>query len=883
MKPKSSSPPRLFHRFFRWYCKPSLLDHIEGDLIELYNNNLASTNRRTANIKFIKEVILLFRPGIIKTPKRPKHLIKYAMINSHFKIGWRKLLRNKGYSAINIGGLALGMTVAMLIGLWIFDELSYNKYHKNYEQIVQAWAGEVHPDTKEISGMNIIEYPLARVLRENYPQYFKEVAMSAWQEAFTLSIDNKKFIKYGLAIEKDAPSIFSFNMIKGNYADFGKQNAIFISRSTAVSLFGNDDPINKFITIGSMNAEVTGVYEDLPRNSRFAGTELFITWSLWLSVNNWAKTLENSWANRSFLTYALLQPGVSVEKANAVVKDLYNKNIPPDLLATVAKKKPFLQLIPMNTWHLYSEFKNGKPATGRITFVWLFGTVGAFVLLLACINFINLSTAQSEKRAREVGVRKTIGSGRRQLISQFLSESFLVVIFGFVLSVGLLLLVQNLFNQLAGKEMPLPFNQPLFWIIMVGFIIITGLMAGLYPAFYLSSFKPVKVLKGVLSPGRFASMPRKILVVVQFAVSVILIIGTLIVYKQIEFARDRPVGFTRQSLLSANMSDPNYQNKKKVIETQLMNTGMVAAIGNSTGPLTAIWNNTGGYDWPGKDPAADSKFAGCGVSEGFGKAVGWQIVSGRDFSPMFATDSSESIIINEAAARYMHLKDPIGIKLTDLDNTGKVKWTKSIIGVAKDLVMESPYDPVRPTLYSYSRHGNILHLKLNPLVSASVAIPKIKAVVESVLPTAIFDYKFIDEEYARKFSQEVRIGKLSGVFAVIAIFISCLGLFGLASFVAEQRTKEIGIRKVMGASVSYLWQLLSKDFVVLVVISCFIAMPIGYYMLNNWLQQYNYRTNLPWWIFALTCLAAIVITLITVSFQSIRAAKMNPVKSLRSQ
>lgn len=286
MKTKPPAPPRLFHRFFRWYCKPSLMEHIEGDLIELYNHRIQAVNKRTADIKFIIDVLLLFRPGIIRTPKRPKHIIKYAMINNHFKIGWRKLLRHKGYSAINIGGLALGMTVALLIGLWVFDELSFNKYHKNYDRIVQAWAGEVNPDSKEISGMNIIEYPLARILREKYPQYFKEVAMASWEGDYTLTIGDKKVNKYGLAIEKDAPSIFSLRMLKGNYADFSKQNAIFISSSTAKSLFGNEDPINKFITIGTMNAEVTGVYDDIPQNTRYGRMELFITWSLWLTAND---------------------------------------------------------------------------------------------------------------------------------------------------------------------------------------------------------------------------------------------------------------------------------------------------------------------------------------------------------------------------------------------------------------------------------------------------------------------------------------------------------------------------------------------------------------------------------------------------------------------
>jgi putative ABC transport system permease protein len=448
----------------------------------------------------------------------------------------------------------------------------------------------------------------------------------------------------------------------------------------------------------------------------------------------------------------------------------------------------------------------------------------------------------------------------------------------------LLIVLKNWFNELADKDIALPFGNPLFWAFAIVFILLTGLFSGLYPAFYLSSFQPVKVLKGVTRSGRLALLPRKALVVIQFTVSVVLIIGTLIIYKQVQYSRDRPIGWKGESLIIVSMNDPDYKKKLDVLSTELSNSGVVTAMAMASSPVTAIWNTTNGYDWTGKDPALDAEFAICNVTPGYGKTVAWQVVQGRDFSKDLPTDTINSIIINEAAVRYMGLKNPVGQQLIDLDQFGKLKWSKTIIGVVKDMVMESPYEPVRQTLYYFNKNAySRLHIRINPAVSARVALPKIEAAVKKAVPTALFDYKFADEEYARKFEQEERIGKLSSVFSILAIFISCLGIFGLASFVAAQRTREIGIRKVLGASVASVWQMLSKDFVVLVIISCLIATPIGYYLMSNWLEKFEYRTGMPWWIFLLTFALAVLITILTVSYQAIRVAMMNPVKSLRAE
>ncbi|HEY9487057.1 MAG TPA: ABC transporter permease, partial [Chryseosolibacter sp.] len=436
------------------------------------------------------------------------------MFKSYLTIGWRNLLSDTGYSSINISGLAIGMTVAMFIGLWIQDEVSFNKYHKNHDSIAQVWSGGTDPLTGEILGGYALQFPVGATLKNNYPQYFKHVLMAWWISKNTISSAEEKFSKEGVFIDPDALEMLSLKMLKGSYRSLEKQNSIVISRSMAEAIFAKEDPINKVLRIDNrMDVEVTGVFEDIPRNNTFGQVQFFSTWSLWLASNDWVRNAVADWDNRMTNTYVQLQSNTTFEEANAAIHDLLYKSVPKDFFATIEKYKPFVQVVPMNTWHLYSEFENGQPAGGRIIFVWLFGIVGAFVLLLACINFINLSTARSEKRAKEVGIRKTIGSARHQLIVQFMSESFMLVVIAFGLSVLLLASLLPMFNTVAGKDIAMPFAIPAFWFLGVAFIVFTGFMAGIYPAFYLSSFQPVTVLKGVFRFGRSAALPRKILVV----------------------------------------------------------------------------------------------------------------------------------------------------------------------------------------------------------------------------------------------------------------------------------------------------------------------------------------------------------------------------------
>ncbi|WP_254560739.1 ABC transporter permease [Dyadobacter diqingensis] len=794
------------------------------------------------------------------------------MIHNYFKIAFRNLAKNKGYGFINITGLAMGMAVAMLIGLWIYDEISYDSYHKNHGRIAQIMQHQTY--NGQIGTQTAVPYPIGEELRRNYGSDFKHVIMSSWSNRHVLAYGDKKFAKNGPYMEPDAPEMLTLKMIKGSASGLKDPYSVLLSESVAKAFFGEADPIDQIMKIDNkFNVKVTGVYEDLPYNSSFRDMQFMAPWSLMEIASPWLKTNDDPWRANSYQTFVQLHDNADIDKVSAKIRDIKVKNIHKEQL----KYKPEVFLNAMADWHLYSEFKEGKRIGGQIEFIWLFGIIGTFVLLLACINFMNLSTARSEKRAKEVGIRKAIGSVRNQLIAQFFSESFIVVAMAFVVALVLVLLMLPQFNEVADKKLTILWSNPLFWLASIGFSVFTAVVAGSYPALYLSSFQPVKVLKGTFKAGRFAAIPRKALVVVQFTVSIILIIGTTVVFRQIQFAKNRPVGYDRNGLVVLNMTTPDIHNHFEAVRDELKKSGAIAEIAESGSPTTGTWSSTSGFAWKGKDPSLSVDFHFNEVSHGYGKTVGWQFVDGRDFSKDFASDSA-GLVVNESAVKFMGLKNPVGEMLT---------WNGTplqIIGVVKDMIVESPYAPIRPLFYSMATgDGGVVNVKIDPQANAADALAKIENVFKKYDSASPFEYKFVDEEYAQKFFNEERIGKLTTFFSILAVLISCLGIFGLASFTAEQRTKEIGVRKVLGASVANLWQMLSRDFVILVIISCVIAAPVAFYFLNGWLQKYEYRTEVSWWIFVLASLGALIITLMTVSYQAIRAALLDPVKSLRSE
>ena len=798
------------------------------------------------------------------------------MFKNYLTIAWRNLAKNKFSASINIGGLAVGMAVAMLIGFWIWDEISFNKDFANYDRIasvmknqsinnqIETWQGEA--------------YPLGDELRNYYGSEFKHVIMSAWTSGRILSSGEKHLKISGNYMEPGVTDMLSLDMILGSRQGLKDPASVLLSESAARDLFGDADPMGKPIKIDNkLNVVVTGVYKDLPGNSSFSDLHYIAPWQLLVSAEHYDTRFNNPWGASWFQTFVQIADHADMKQVSAKIREAELKQIQQN---EDVRFKPLLFLQPMSRWHLYAEFKNGVNTGGAIQYVWLFGIIGVFVLLLACINFMNLSTARSEKRAKEVSIRKSVGSLRSQLISQFYIESGLIALMAFFLSLLMVQLLMPFFNDLSGKNMRVMWNKPLFWILGLGFSLVTGLIAGSYPALYLSSFNPVKVLKGGFRVGRNAALPRKMLVIVQFVVSVILIVGTLVVFQQIQYAKNRPVGYSRDGLVIVPLQTEEVSNHYEAVRNELIKTGVVSHVSESESSITGIYVGNSGFVWKGKDPALQEEFTSMSIGPDFGKTVGWQIIEGRDFIPSNLNDSS-GFVVNEAAVKYMGLKNPIG---------ETIKWKGNgdyhIIGVVKNMVTSSPYNEAKQTFFCWIPrwgHMNNVNIRLNPKISMHDALAKISVIFKKFDPDSPFIYEFADEEYAKKFRNEERIGQLAFSFASLAIFISCLGLFGMASFMAEKRIKEIGIRKVLGASVFNLWRLLSKEFVVLVIISFLISIPLSWYLMHQWLQDFEYRADITSWIFLGTALGTIGITLLTVSYQSIKAAVTNPVQSLRTE
>jgi putative ABC transport system permease protein len=792
-----------------------------------------------------------------------------AMLSSYVNIARRNLLKNRFSSFINIGGLAAGMAVAILIGLWIYDETSYNKNFDNYDRLGKLYQFVKFNKGAKVS-FDVMPIPLAAELKNKYPD-FQAISLSSGDRTEVLATGDKKLTDKGAYVEPVFTDMFSLPMIKGTRTGLTNPNSILLSQSLAKALFGDRDPMGQQLRIADQaSVQVTGIYKDFPDNSNFEACHWLAPWQFWEHIDSNVASDQPAWDNNSYNIYAQLKPGASFAAVSAKIKEtrMLKDNPPP--------YHPEFFVFPMSRWHLYGEFKDGVNTGGLIQFAWLFAVIGVFVLLLACINFMNLSTARSERRAREVGIRKTMGSLRTQLITQFLTESVLVALVAFAGAIALTSLALPLFNELAGKKMIVPWGTPRFWLIGAGFSVLTGLVAGSYPALYLSSFRPVKVLKGAFKAGRLASMPRKVLVVLQFTVSVSLIIGTLVVLRQIQYAKKRSVGYDRDKLLEVRINTPELTKHLDALETALLSNGAVADVSASSGSITEQPGGTTNVSWLGKPKTQRTLVVSNVVTPDYGKTIGWTITRGRDFSHDFGNDSA-AVIINEAMLPVIGYKQPLS-QLFYSD--GK---PYHIIGITRNMIRESPFHPVTPAFYVLGTGLGVIQLKLPANLPTEEAIAKCAAIFKQYNPSSPFAYNFVDTQYGKKFLSEERIGKLAGFFALLAIFISSLGLYGLVSFVAERRTREIGIRKVLGASILNVWKMLSKEFVMLVFISLFIATPLAYYFMSRWLLNYDYRAPLSWWIFGASGAGALLITLITVSFEAVKAAVANPIKSLRTE
>jgi putative ABC transport system permease protein len=792
------------------------------------------------------------------------------MLNSYFTIARRNLLKNKASSFINIGGLATGMTVALLIGLWCHDELSFNKSFPNYDRIGKVWQFVTFDQSKGKASYEVMPVPLAAELRTKYPE-FQSVSLASEDRQLVLGIGDKKITETGNYVEPGFPGMLSLKMISGDRGSLKDLHSILLSRTLARTLFGQKDPEGSVLKIGDTVAvKVAGVYEDFPENSAFKESHFLCAWDLYAATEPFVAQSKTNWDNNSFQIYAQLKSGADFGVVSAKIKDSRMKQQNPPAY------HPEFFLFPMSRWHLYHDFQNGVNTGGTITFVWLFGIIGIFVLLLACINFMNLSTARSERRAKEVGIRKAIGSLRSDLIWQFLTESILVAMIAFGISLLLAGLVLPFFNGLSGKELDIPWTSPFFWLLGLGFSLLTGLIAGSYPALYLSSFQPVRVLKGTFKAGRLAAIPRKVLVVLQFTVSVTLIIGTIIVFRQIQYAKARAVGYSRGGLIELNINTPQLGAHFDALRTALLHSGAVAEAAESSCEITGQNGGTTAFAWHGEDPNQHPLFMSNQVTPEFGKTVGWQVSEGRDFSRAYGSDST-AIILNEAAVKFIGFKKPIGEEVGWGNNSYRV------IGVVRDMVRESPFEPVKPSFFVLGKSLSVIQVKLSPQLATSDALGRVAGVLKVYNPSNPFTYNFVDDAFNQKFGNEEFIRKLATFFAALAIFISCLGLYGLVSFVAEQRTREIGVRKVLGASLFNVWGLLSKEFMVLVTLSLLISIPVAYHFMHNWLKNYDYRAPLSWWIFGAAAFGALAVTLATVSVEAIKAALANPVKSLRSE
>lgn len=785
------------------------------------------------------------------------------MFKNYLKIALRQLKRNSGFSLLNMFGLALGLTCAILMLLWIENEVSYNWFHKKYDTLYQVYENQTYED--QTFTFIATPGPLAEAMKKEFPEV-KNAARTAWGSRWLFNVDEKPIYEDGNYADPAFLKMFSFDMIWGNpNTALNNDHSLVITQRMAKKFFGEGNPVGRTLLVNNKDEFIiTGVVIDPPLNStiRF---DWLAPFNLFLKSNDWALL----WGNNGMQTFVELEEGSDVKKFN----DKFNGFIHSKEEEAIAR--PFL--LPMKDWRLQNNFVEGKQTGGRIEHVRLFSIIAILLIVIACINFMNLATARSEKRAKEVGVRKVMGAQRKSLMKQFMGEAMITSFIAMFVACVFVLAALPFFNELVERKLSLGFHDPYQWLIFIGVAIFCGLVSGSYPSVYLSSFLPVSIFKGMhIGKTSKAGMVRKSLVVTQFVISTVLIVSTVVIYKQIQHVQNRQLGYNKENLIYISQNGKINENLE-AIQNDLLATGLVSHVSPCNQTLIQLGNSSGGFNWEGKDPTTDRLITTEYVGPDYIQTTGMKLVAGRNFNPDVKSDSN-NVIINETFAKLIGKKDPVNTILRK-DST---KYT--VVGVVKDFLYNSMYQKPEPFIVYCQPHStNFLFIRTKDNSRMEETLAKIGSVLKKHNPAYPFEYNFIDQDFNDLFKSEVLVSKLSRLFAILTIFISCIGLFGLAAYTAERRTKEIGIRKVLGATVSNVVSLLSKDFLVLVTIAIVIATPLAWFIMNRWLENYEYRIEMQWWMFIIAGALALVISLFTVSFQAIKAALSNPTKSLRTE
>ncbi len=788
------------------------------------------------------------------------------MLRNFFIITLRNLKKNGLYSSINISGLSIGIVCSVLILLWVADEVSFDKFIPKSDRLYQVWvSADFDGRVNNWRSVPLPTYDAMKTADSN----IKNSVVTGWGADRLITYEDVRIIKPGYYVSEEFLDMFEFPMVSGS-PDLALDDpmSIVISESLAKILFGDEDPMGKMVRMEDEGTlQVTGVVKDVPKNSTFQ-FDYLATWKYRESVNEWVVRNRTNWGNYSFQIFIELNDSGNELDVEAAIENMLTEKGEDDIPRR-------FWLHPMERWRLYSNFDDkGQESGGMSDYVQLFTAIAMFILIIACINFMNLATARSEKRAREVGIRKSLGSKRRELIAQFIGESIIIAGIAFSIAVILTEVALPFYNDLVDKKLFIDYLSPTFWLISLGGILLVGVISGSYPAFFLSSFKPITTLKGSVSVGKSGATPRKVLVILQFLFSILLLISTVVIVQQINLVKNRDLGYDQENLISVELTNDIRENYD-VLKQDLLQSGAVNSVTRSNSKITQI-NSNNFLGWPGKPETERVIFTTITAEYDYAKTMGIDVLHGRDFSKEFASDS-DAIVINRAALELMQLEDPIG---TNLD-----LWSekRNLVGVIENSLMGSPYEPVKPMFIILDDWGGYVSVRLNKTNDLQASLATIEDIFNVHNPAYPFEYAFADVDFQRKFTTISLTKKLASLFAILAFIITGLGLFGLASFTAEQRIKEIGIRKVLGATISSLVGLMSKEFTRLVIISFVLAAPLAWYLLNQYLDRYTIRINIAWWIFPVVGVVVLIFALTIVSNQASRAAKANPVQSLRNE